>query len=303
MVLVIKSGTPMSAKIFVMIMFGLSWFLANFFISNKFGMRSGYAEINDVNFSQPSFKNLEEKTPSYQLALSNNAEGNASKKKIIKIFGTKEPVSQNLSPKEIERRINSFDSYLNQQQYVKSYKHFTGTKEEFQQILRMLARKPPVVPRETDSINDVLKNVFHFYRVLGKERISLIKDIIENNIDIIEPLMHTFYFWFTSHDEYYKSELTRPSFEKLYIYACFFLETLGGRSYVFRRDSKVRILTLYYCVLIIDQANIDEVNSYGIDIRPHLKFISEDMIHQKDLNYENQYFMKLEMLRKKYRLP
>ena len=91
-----------------MIIFGLSWFLANFFIGNKFGMRSGYARINDVNISEASLKNLEEKTPSYQLALSNNADGNASKKKVIKIFGTEEPVSQNLSPKEIERRINSF---------------------------------------------------------------------------------------------------------------------------------------------------------------------------------------------------
>ena len=220
----------LSVKIFIMIIFGLSWFLAIFFIGNKFGMRSGYAEKNDVNFSQASFKNLEEKAPSYQLASSNNADGNASNKKIIKIFGTEEPVSQNLSRKKIERRINSFYSYLDQQQYVKSYKHFNGIKEEFQQILKMLVRKPPIVPRETDSINDVLKNVFYFYRVLGKERITLIKDILENNLDIIEPLMHTFYFWFTSSNENPKLELTRPSIEQLYIYACFFLETLGGRG-------------------------------------------------------------------------
>jgi hypothetical protein len=266
-------------------------------------MRSGYANINDINFSQASFKNLKEKTPSYQLALSNNADRDSSKKRVIKIFGTKEPVSQNLSLKEIERRINSFYSYLDQQQYVKSYKFFNRTKKQFQQIFNILEKKPPIVTRETDSINDVLKNVFYFYRVLGKERISLIKDILKNESDIIEPLMHTFYFWFTSSDGHSKLELTRPSIEQLYRYACFFLETLGGRGYLFRRDSKVRILTLYYCVLIIDQSNIDGVNSNGIDIRPHLKLISEDMAYQKDLNYKNHYFIKLEMLRKKYRLP
>jgi len=292
-----------SAKIFVMTIFALSWFLANFFIGNKFGMRSGYAEINDVKFPQANLKNVKEKTPSYQLALSNNADRGSFKKKVIKIFGTEEPVSQNLSPEEIERRTDSFYSYLDQQQYVKSYKFFNGTKKQFQQIFKMLAGKPPIFPRETDSINDVLQNVFYFYRVLGKERITLIKDILENESDIIEPLMQTFYFWFTSSNEYSKLELTRPSIEQLYIYACFFLETLGGRSYVLRRDSKVRILTLYYCVLIIDQANIDEVNSNGIDIRPHLRLISEDITHQKSLNYKDQYFMKLEMLRKKYRLP
>jgi hypothetical protein len=266
-------------------------------------MRSGYAEINDVKFSQANLKNVKEKTPSYQLALSNNADRGSFKKKVIKIFGTKEPASQNLSLKEIERRINSFYSYLDQQQYVKAYKFFNGTKKQFHQIFKMVAKKPPIVTRETDSINDVLNNVFYFYRVLGKERISLIKDILKNESDIIEPLMHTFYFWFTSSNEHSKLELTRPSIEQLYIYACFFLETLGGRGYLFRRDSKVRILTLYYCVLIIDQANIDGINSNGIDIRPHLKLISEDMTHQKGLDYKNQYFIKLEMLRKKYRLP
>ena len=286
-----------------MIIFALSWCLANFFIGNKFGIRSGYANINGMNFSQASFKNVEEKTPSYQLALLKNADRSSSKKKVFKIFGTEELVSQNLSLEEIERRINSFCSYLDQQQYVKSYKFFNGTKEQFQQIFKMLAGKPPIFPRETDSIDDVLKNAFYFYRVLGKKRISLIKDIVENESDIIEPLMHTFYFWFTSRDEKSTPELIRPSFEQLYIYACFFLETLGGRSYVLRRDSKVRILTLYYCVLIIDQSNIDGVNSNGIDIRPHLRLISEDITHQKGLNYKNQYFMKLEMLRKKYRLP
>ena len=292
-----------SVKIYIMIIFVLSWCLADFFIGNKFGMRSGYTEINDVKFFQASLKNVKEKTPSYQLALSNNADKGSSKKKVIKIFRTEEPVTQNLDLDEIERRINSFYLYLDQQQYVKSYKFFNGAKEQFQQIFKMLAGKPPIVTRETDSINDVLKNAFYFYRVLGKERISLIKDILENESDIIEPLMHTFYFWFTSRNEYSKPELTRPSLGQLYINACFFLETLGGRSYVLRRDSKVRILTLYYCLSIIEEANTDGVNSNGIDIRPHLKLISEDMVHQKNLKYKNHYLIKLEMLRKKYRLP
>ena len=286
-----------------MIIFVFSWCLADFFIGNKFGMRSGYAEINDVKSSQANLKNVKEKTPTYQLALSNDADKDSSKKKVIKIFRTEEPVTQNLGLEEIERRINSFYLYLDQQQYVKSYKFFKGTKEQFQQIFKMLAEKPPIVTRETDSLNDVLKNAFYFYRILGKERISLIKDILKNESDIIEPLMHTFYFWFTSSDEHSILELTRPSIEQLYIYACFFLETLGGRGYLFRRDSKVRILTLYYCVLIFDQSNIDGVNSNGIDIRPHLKLILEDITLQKGLDYKNQYLIKLEMLRKKYRLP
>jgi hypothetical protein len=146
----------------------------------------------------------------------------------------------------------------------------------------------------------VLKNVFYFYRVLGKQRVSLIKDILENESDIIEPLMRTFYQWFAAKNKNPKLTSARPSIEQLYVYACFLLETLGGRNYLFRRNPKIRILTSYYCVLIIDQANIDGVNSNGVDIRPHIKLVLEDMTLQVDLNYKNQYFMILEKLRKKY---
>ena len=291
-----------SVKIFVMIIFALSWCLANFFIGNKSGIRSAYANINGINLFQANFKYLAQTIPSYQLALSNNTDSNNFRKKVIKIFGTEEPVSQNSCLAEIQRRINSFYSYLDQQQYPKSYKFFNGAKEQFQQIFKILTETSPIFPREADSLNDVLKNAFYFYRVLGNERISFIKDILENESDIIECLMNTFYFWFTLTDKYSEPELIRPSFEHLYLYACFFLETFGGRSYVLRRDSKVRILTLYYCVSIIDQANIDGLNSNGIDIRPHLKLLSEDMTRQKGLNYKNLYLKKLEMLRKKYSL-
>lgn len=290
------------AKIFVTIIFGLSLLEAFFLITNKFEIRSGYAHINDMNFSQANFKKLELKTPSCQLALLNNADGNSYKKRGIKIFGTEESASQNLGLEEIERRINSFFSYLDQKQYVKSSKVFDGAKQQFKQIFEILVANSPIVTRETDSINDVLKNVFYFYRVLGKERITLIKDILEKESDTIEPLMHTFYLWFTAENENSKPVSERPSLEQLYVYACFFLETLGGRNYLFRRDSKVRILTSYYCVLIIDQANIDGVNSNGIDIRPHIKLVLEEITQQIGLNYKNQYIMELEKLTKKYKL-
>ncbi|UCE51162.1 MAG: hypothetical protein JSV31_18080 [Desulfobacterales bacterium] len=290
------------AKIFVTIIFGLSLLETCFLITNKFEIGSGYAHINDMNFSQANFKKLELKTPSSQLALLNNADGNSYKKRVIKIFGTEESASQNLGLEEIEGRINSFFSYLDQKQYVKSSKIFDGAKQQFKQIFEILIANSPIVTRETDSINDVLKNVFYFYRVLGKERITLIKDILEKESDTIEALMHTFYLWFSAKNENSKPVSPRPSLEQLYVYACFFLETLGGRNYLFRRDSKVRILTSYYCVLIIDQANIDGVNSNGIDIRPHIKLVLEEITQQIGLNYKNQYIMELEKLTKKYKL-
>jgi hypothetical protein len=53
-------------------------------------------------------------------------------------------------------------------------------------------------------------------------------------------------------------------------------------------------------VLPIDQANNDGTNSNGVDIRPHIKHVLNDMTIQVDLNYKIQYVMVLEKLKKKY---
>jgi hypothetical protein len=292
-------------KLFVTIISGLSLPLTYSFIDNRFEIRSGYTHTNEMNFSQESYKKSVKNTFSCQMALSHKADRNPykDKEKIKKIFGTDKSAFQNLSLEEIERQINSFFTYLDQQQYVKGYKSVYGTQRQFHQIFEIITVNPPVVPRETDSIHDVLKNFFYFYRILSKERIILIKDILTNESDIIEPLMHTFYRWFrASNNQNSESELPQLSIEQIYIYACFFLETFGGRNYLFRRDPKVRILTSYYCVRIIDQANIEGVNSNGIDIRPHLELVFKDLTDQIGFIFKNQYFMELEKLRKKYKL-
>ena len=46
----------------------------------------------------------------------------------------------------------------------------------------------------------------------------------------------------------------------------FFLNTLGGRSYMLRRESKLRMLVSYYAILIVDRANDEKFNRYGIDV-------------------------------------
>ncbi len=176
-------------KIFVTIIFGLFLLLFFFVIEDNFRAKSGYAKTNENSYIE----------------------------KIVQIFETKEPAYQNVSIERIERQINSFFSYLDEQQYVKSYKFFSSTKGQFQQISEILATNPPMVPRETDSLDKVLKNVFYFYRVLGKERVRLIKDILENESDIIEPLMHTFYQWFAAKNKDPKLTAARPSIEHLYV--------------------------------------------------------------------------------------
>jgi hypothetical protein len=75
---------------------------------------------------------------------------------------------------------------------------------------------------------------------------------------------------------------------------------VGGRSYLLRRDSKVRILTTYYAILILDKANDAILNRYGIDIRPHINLSIDDIRNQKNLIYPEEYVAKLYQLQEKY---
>jgi hypothetical protein len=86
----------------------------------------------------------------------------------------------------------------------------------------------------------------------------------------------------------------------MYEYAGFLLNTLGGRSYLLRRSPKVRALTTYYCVLALDRANDEELNSKGIDIRPYIKSSLMEIKNQIGLIYQKEYIAKLSELSLKY---
>ena len=92
----------------------------------------------------------------------------------------------------------------------------------------------------------------------------------------------------------------RPSLEIMYEYAGYILNTLGGRSYLLRRDPKVRTLTTYYCVLILDRANDEELNPKGIDIRPYLRSSLMEIENHTGLVHQKEYLTKLKELYLKY---
>ena len=114
--------------------------------------------------------------------------------------------------------------------------------------------------------------------------------------------MATIFSLFASGDRCETLKKDLPSAEVMYEYASFFLNTLSGKSYLLRRDSKVRILTSYYCVLILDMANDETLNKYGIDIRPYIDSTIQDMNNQKRLVYRRPYLETLAGLKKKYGL-
>ena len=141
----------------------------------------------------------------------------------------------------------------------------------------------------------------HFFRVMGKKRVNLTRDVLQNEGEILESAMQTFYLWAT--DETADKEKTgQPKLKTLYTYSGFFLNTLAGKSYLLRRNSKIRLLTTYYSVLILDRANDEQLNPAGIDIRPHIEFLINDLQSQIGLIHQKQYLSELIRLADKYQM-
>ncbi len=227
-----------------------------------------------------------------------------SPEKMAEVFGgattAVTPELEEFSCEELEKRILSFLGYVDRQSYMEDFQREIGTYELFQQIVTELSEKRPIVAGETKDLYSLLMNVAHFYRVLGKEPLKMILAVLKNEPGVIEDVMANFFAWFSLCNKCEQVKTNCPSVEVLYEYAGFFLNTLAGRSYLLRRDSRVRFLTSYYSVLILDKANDESLNPYGIDIRPYINVSSYETTIVKGLAYQERYLKRLEALKKKY---
>ena len=203
---------------------------------------------------------------------------------------------------DVERRIASFFLYLDKQEYVKKHKIKGSTYNEYEEAVQKLSEKKPLIANETESLYNMFLNIAHFYRVLGNDKLSLFKDVLANEDEKIETTMRDFYLWYTYNDKNKKRIKGRPSPQVLYGYAGFFLNTIGGRNYLMRRDSKVRILTSYYSVLILDKSNDMKQNPNGIDIRPYLKLLFSDLSDKTGFAFHSEYMKNLGRLMDKYNI-
>ena len=217
------------------------------------------------------------------------------------IVTKKNPVTQRQpSFTNIERQVTAFFSYLDQQPYVQSYDFAGGSYLQYQIAINNLSAKPPIITGEMQSLYSMVRNMAHIYRVMGKHRVFVTRQVLQNESEIIESVMKTFFQWYTMDSGGRVSLAGRPSPEIMYEYAGYILNTLGGRSYLLRRSPKVRALTTYYCVLALDRANEEELNSKGIDIRPYIKSSLLEVKNQIGLIYQNEYITKLSELNLKY---
>ena len=236
------------------------------------------------------------------------AEENAEEQKLDEVQEDGDGMAKKLIPAEkkrtgmaeIERQIMAFFSYLDTQPYIQAYEFDGGSYLQYQIAVKNLSSQLPIIIGEMQSLYSMALNVAHFYRVMGKQRIFVTRQMLQNESEIIESIMKTFYQWYTMDDAGPAILAGRPAPGIIYEYAGYILNTLGGRSYLLRRSPKVRALTTYYCVLALDMANDNELNSKGIDIRPYIKSSMMEVKNQIGLIHQKEYIAKLDELNLKY---
>lgn len=200
----------------------------------------------------------------------------------------------------VETQLNAFFDYLDTQPYMADQEIKGGSAGFFRESAAQLLADPPVNIAEMRDMFRLVKNVTHFYRVLGKERLLLAKEIMDAEDRVLEPAMAMLYARVTECGQPLPGDDRPLPMERLYDYAGYFLNTLGGRSYLLRRESKMRMLVTYYSIWIVDRANDEKFNRYGIDLRPYIDYLFYDISNQKGLTYRERYLTRLTILRDKY---
>ncbi|MBC8443484.1 MAG: hypothetical protein H8D81_00030 [Deltaproteobacteria bacterium] len=239
------------------------------------------------------------------LALAQQASEDGGKK--ASLFGdeTKAPTQPPLKPmacEVVKRQLSSLMAYLDGKEYRELYGFSQGTAELFKEAVGALNTSMPVISGEMDDLQTLIQNVTHFYRVVGRKKVGMMADILKNETEMLEPAILALYNWATAEGRCQDLGFQPPGLETLYQYAGFFLNTLGGRSYLLRRDSKARVLAGYYSVLIIDRANDQTLNRFGIDIRPYIEISYHDIRSQRGLLHQQAYLSRIEALKTKYQM-
>ncbi len=195
--------------------------------------------------------------------------------------------------KDPEERIVDLLEYLNQKKYIQSIEENIDCKKYFDSILTKLSSEKPIPGGENLSAEVMTKNIFFFFRTFKKNEILLIKKIIANEPDILERNMELFYEWFILEECDLKAGIYKPSLENLYCYAGFFINTIGGRSSLFRRSAELRLVLSYYSIMIIYHADQNGMNNYGINVLSNTKTIIHEIEGNSNLEYKNKYLRQL----------
>ncbi len=199
------------------------------------------------------------------------------------------------------QHIIDFYNHLDQQKYIQSFNLPEPSNIYFSSLIQKLLDNPPVVTGETDDLFTVLQNTAHFFRVIGKDNIILLKAILEKEKTQFETVLQDFYTLIHIPNCLQKHFGLTVTDDALYDYAGFFLNSMGGRLYLFRRDSKSRMIVSYYSILLVDLANQKKENKHGINLAPHINQLIEELESTNNkIILQDEYLEKLYLLQDHY---
>jgi len=188
-----------------------------------------------------------------------------------------------------ERDLEEFFTYLDKKDYIRELRIGEGTFKHFTKIIRALLLDLPIPAGEGLNYDIIIKNIYHFYRILDLKDLKFIKLILKNETDTMEINLALFYKWLMSNDECGQREGIPPTLDTLYRYAGFLVNSIGGRAYLFRRETRLRLLLYYYSLLIIHEADKKKMNSFGVDITPFLEPLAEEIENYQFLYFRKEY--------------
>lgn len=214
--------------------------------------------------------------------------------------GSGPPASSALC-RESARTIHQFYQHLDEQPYIQNLDLNTSSEDHFTALIQKLLDNPPVVSGETNDLFTILQNTAHFFRIIGKDNILLLKAILDQEKDRYEYVLADHYTMLHIPGCLEDSFNLRVPPSSPYEYAGFFLSTMGGRLYLFRRDSMSRMIVSFYAILLIDEANRNASNKYGIEIAGAIDQLIEEMESTTyKLQLKNIYLDKLYDLKEQY---
>lgn len=188
---------------------------------------------------------------------------------------------------EVEEDLKAICQELDRRPYLQGRLPQGGSSALLAQVFQELSANPPVASGEMRRPEAVVANAFHLFRVMGRERMGLLLEILSQEQALLEPMAMALYRWLATR-AYCSKDPTRIRASAINDYAAFLLNTLGGQGYLRRRPPRVAALATFYALVIMDSAAQAGNNPYGLDLISHIAFCKE-LLRSQELVFKDRY--------------
>ena len=188
----------------------------------------------------------------------------------------------------IEADLAAICTALDARDYVRESALAGGSCALLSEMASAMAQRPPNPSLELRSYETILGNVYHLFRVAGRERMDVLRRALREEQELAEPLALAMYRWAVSRQDCARSGTTPIRREVLYAYAGFLFQTMGGQAYLRRRSPRVEALASFYALLVIDRAERDGTNELGLDVLPEIGRTRE-LLDAQDFVFGEEY--------------